>query len=114
MGHRSAAPDGSLPQHLQQICLPLVIIILYLRLEPATENGLQVKMCTLQERSTALEKAEKEKQKKAEQMQQAQADLARQAAMIRDLQAQAKGRKENRDTGASAAQVGMHAHTAQQ
>lgn len=62
----------------------------------------------LQERSHALEKVEKEKVKKVEQMQQAQADLARQAAMIRDLQAHAKGKKEIKEAGASTAQVGTH------
>ena len=48
-----------------------------------------------------LEQAEKEKRKRAEQLQQANADLARQAAMIRDLQAHPRGKKEKHETGPS-------------
>lgn len=54
-----------------------------------------------QEKTRLLEHAEKEKKKRAEQMQQANADLARQAGMIRDLQAQSKGKNESKDGGHS-------------
>ena len=52
-----------------------------------------------------LEQAEKDKKKRAEQLQQANADLARQAAMIRDLQAHIRGKKDKNDSGTSLAQA---------
>ena len=44
-----------------------------------------------------MEQLQREKQKKVEQLQQAQADLARQAALIKDLQAYPRGKKEAKE-----------------
>lgn len=61
---------------------------------------------TLQEKSSTIEQLEKEKQKKGEQVQQAHADLARQAALIKGLQGQAsRGKKEAKLPGVSPEQV---------
>ena len=43
--------------------------------------------CLVKEKSGLVEQLQKEKQRKGEQVQQAHADLARQAALIKDLQA---------------------------
>ena len=59
----------------------------------------------LQEKTALLEQAEKDKKKRAEQLQQANADLARQAAMIRDLQAHSRGKKEKDESGPSLGQA---------
>ncbi len=56
----------------------------------------------MKEKSVLVEQLQKEKQRKGEQVQQAQADLARQAALIKDLQAHPRGKKEG---GASLDQV---------
>ena len=58
----------------------------------------------MQEKGNAVEQLSKEKQKKGEQLQQAHADLARQAALIKDLQSQAK-KKDNKHAGVPAEQV---------
>lgn len=58
-----------------------------------------------QEKNGAIEQLEKEKQKKGEQVQQANADLARQAALIKDLQGHARGKKEAKPPGVSPEQV---------
>lgn len=52
-----------------------------------------------------IEQLEKEKQKKGEQVQQAHADLARQAALIKDLQGHPRGKKEPKPPGVPAEQV---------
>lgn len=59
----------------------------------------------MKEKSGLVEQLEKEKQKKGEQVQQAHADLARQAALIKDLQAHPRGKKEPREGGIAADQV---------
>ena len=59
----------------------------------------------LQEKNGTIEQLEKATQKKGEQMQQAHADLARQAALIKDLQGHAKGKKEAKPPGVSPEQV---------
>ena len=51
----------------------------------------------MKERSGLVEQLQREKQKKVEQMQQAHADLARQAALIKDLRAQPRGKKEAKE-----------------
>ena len=60
--------------------------------------------CLIQEKSNVVEQLDKEKQKKGEQLQQAHADLARQAALIKDLQSHAK-KKDNKQAGVAAEQV---------
>lgn len=65
----------------------------------------------MQEKATLLEQAEKEAKKRAEQLQQANADLARQAAMIRELQAQSKAKKEGHHAGAPPDQASISADT---
>ncbi|KAL3136227.1 hypothetical protein ABBQ32_007239 [Trebouxia sp. C0010 RCD-2024] len=59
----------------------------------------------LKEKNGVIEQLEKEKQKKGEQVQQAHADLARQAALIKDLQGHPRGKKEPRPPGVPAEQV---------
>ena len=59
----------------------------------------------MKEKSGLVEQLQKEKQKKGEQVQQAHADLARQAALIKDLQAHPRGKKELKEGGASLDQV---------
>ena len=59
----------------------------------------------LQEKSGIIEQLEKQKQMKGEQMQQAHADLARQAALLKDLQGHARGKKEAKPPGVSPEQV---------
>ena len=59
----------------------------------------------MQEKSGSIEQLEKEKHRKAEQLQQAQAELARQAALIRDLQAHPKGKPHPREPTVSPEQV---------
>lgn len=59
----------------------------------------------VQEKNGVIEQLEKEKQKKGEQVQQAHADLARQAALIKDLQGHPRGKKEPRPPGVPAEQV---------
>ena len=61
--------------------------------------------CHVKEKSGLVEQLQKEKQKKGEQVQQAHADLARQAALIKDLQAHPRGKKELKEGGASLDQV---------
>lgn len=61
--------------------------------------------CLVQEKSGLVEQLQKEKQKKGEQVQQAHADLARQAALIKDLQAHPRGKKELKEGPASLDQV---------
>ena len=63
-------------------------------------------MFVMQEKNAAIEQLEKEKKKKGEQVQQAHADLARQAALIKDLQGQPRGKKEAKLPGVPAEQVG--------
>ena len=62
----------------------------------------------MQEKNGTIEQLEKEKQKKGEQVQQAHADLARQAALIKDLQGHARGKKEAKPPGVSPEQVCAH------
>ena len=59
----------------------------------------------MKEKSGLVEQLQKEKQKKGEQVQQAHADLARQAALIKDFQAHPRGKKELKEGGASLDQV---------
>ena len=59
----------------------------------------------MQEKNGVIEQLEKEKQKKGEQVQQAHTDLARQAALIKDLQAHPRGKKEFKPLGVPAEQV---------
>ena len=56
------------------------------------------------EKSNALEQLDQEKQKKGEQLQQAHADLACQAALIKDMQSHAK-KKNRKQAGVPAEQV---------
>ena len=62
----------------------------------------------VKEKSGMVAQLDKEKQKKREQMQQAHADLARQAALIKDLQAHPRGKKEAKEGGVSVDQVCSH------
>lgn len=59
----------------------------------------------VQEKNGVIEQLEKQKQKKGEQVQQAHADLARQAALIKDLQGHTRGKKEAKQPGVPADQV---------
>ena len=59
----------------------------------------------LQEKNGVIEQLEKEKQRKWEQAQQAQADLARQAALLRDLQAHPKGKPHPKEPAVAPEQV---------
>lgn len=61
--------------------------------------------CLVKEKSVLVEQLQKEKQRKGEQVQQAHADLARQAALIKDLQAHPRPKKELKEGGISLDQV---------
>lgn len=54
-----------------------------------------------------MEQLQREKQKKVEQVQQAHADLARQAALIKDLQAHPRGKKEAKEGAIPPDQVSL-------
>ena len=60
---------------------------------------------SVQEKSGVIEQLEREKQRKGEQVQQAQAELARQAALIRDLQAHPKGKPHPKEPAVPPEQV---------
>ncbi|KAL3131701.1 hypothetical protein ABBQ38_007991 [Trebouxia sp. C0009 RCD-2024] len=64
----------------------------------------------LKEKIGVIEQLEKEKQKKGEQVQQAHADLARQAALIKDLQGHPRGKKEPKPPGVPAEQLLFDVH----
>ena len=83
LSFRSGAYRGT----LHELCQVLTVIVM------------------MQEKNGVIEQLEKERQKKGEQVQQAHADLARQAALIKHMQAHPRGKKESKPLGVPAEQV---------